>query len=139
MERHPPANPAIDLFDEVCRALIVGHGKDEGPVDTLNRVFRKNYALATGSLDFPRLTRADMTVSIESWPTWMLMDLIVRPTSHAPGSIKGIGKKARHYPDTPVVVARFRGRNYLMDGNRRVQYLNELGRPEIKVLACRIS
>ncbi len=73
-----------DLYDELCRTLQIGHGKGEGPDATLNRVFVKNFHIATHSDNFPTLTRDDMDISLESWPTARLMKLVVRPTSRAP-------------------------------------------------------
>ena len=121
--------------NEVVNILFLSHRKrSSSPEETLDRVFRKGLMMSgvpTAELP-PAIVRSHLKVSLETRPAVELVPMTTR------GPKSRVGKKVRLYSDVPVIVCVWRGNEYLIDGNRRVHYLADLGL-EAKVYVCRIS
>lgn len=124
------------LLIEVREILFVSHRKkDQSPDETLDRVFHKNLEMA--GVTMPPTTFRNMTIERSTRPIEGMLTLCTRPKTV---SLKGRpSKKVRTYFEVPVIVCDLGGAEYLIDGNRRVRYLAELGRTEVQVYLCRIN
>jgi hypothetical protein len=126
-----------DHFAAVETMIFVAHGKLSGsPLETLNRVFRKAM-LRSGcpTQSVPPLSRSNLRVELLDMEPAKLIGLVTRPPRDRS---RKIWKKVRSYPDNPVVVFRWEGRDHLVDGNRRVIYFDEIAAPSVKVYLCQI-
>ena len=125
----------MTLFDEIAEILFVSHRKESHSREqTVDRVFRKGLTMSgISGADVPAaIGRRSMTVSLETRQASDLLPLVTRrPKSR-------VSKKVRHYRDVPVIVCLWRGKEHLIDGNRRVHYLTDLGL-EAQVYLCKIN
>lgn len=128
--------------------MQLGHGKgNDTPIETLNRGFEKCVRMTLGdeTAVVPQLRRENVEVLLEELATEMLAVLAQRPARDAArsvyplDSIKHFKRKVRITKDIPVIVASFKGREYLLDGNRRVHYWTEMGAASMQAYVCRIS
>lgn len=138
--------PVTDGFAQVCNLLLLGHAKgSENQEQTLNRVFQKCLRIFLGeSIILPTLSRSNVTVTLETRRVRKLRKLInreLRDLSTSPypkGSIKRFKRRVRVTKDIPLIIATFAGKDYLLDGNRRIQYLSALGQEMAQTYVCRI-
>src|SRR5512143_3442129 len=106
----------MPLFTEMCLLIHGRHGTSkETPEGSATRVFRRNIQRIAGPIRIPKLTRASVKITEEVLETDKLLPLVTRlGAGHAHN---GTGYK---YRELPVIVARYHGHDYLVDGNRRV-------------------
>ena len=101
-----------ELFEEMCRLLHDGH-KQRGytPEGTLNRLFKKHLNRLKPEIadNPPLLTPRNVRVTIEQLPTAVLK-------ASAPGD----RTQAPRHRDFLVVIVRYRGRDCLIDGSKRI-------------------
>lgn len=124
-----------DLLGIVRELLSFKHAKGETPELVLNRVFEKAVRLTLGDPDVetPRLNRKNTSVVLEHRTVEEMARLTNRalrdPASnpYPMGSIKRFKRCVRKGAHIPVVVVNYDGRDYLIDGNRRVNYWTEKG------------
>lgn len=90
-----------------CMRYHWWHSPSEAPEFTLNRLFRKR--LGEG---VPLIDKRSATLSEERWSMDKLAGLNADISSD-PGPVKG-------NPDSPIVVVRYRGTDYRLDGRRRI-------------------
>lgn len=115
----PLGHPASTDFDEVCSLLQAGHaqpGKNHTPEQTLNRLFRKHMSGQGITGDLPWLSSGNVGVTLETWPKPALRRLAPRERSRRP-----------RCTEPPVVIIRFRGRDWLIDGGSRAHGWHEAG------------
>ena len=101
-----------EMFEKVCRLFEIGHRWiGHTPEQTLNRLFTKHLDKHQPDIaaDPPQLTSDSVTVTIECWFTPELKQLAPEDRIHPPGR-----------EDLPVVIVRYRGRNCLIDGGKRI-------------------
>lgn len=106
------------LWDEL-KEIIGYHDKPgDGCMQTLNRLLRK-HPLAKSLPEF-RIARETHRLSAESWPPDRLWKLILpsQVTQDPPRSAQDA-----------VIVARLGGKDYLIDGRRRINYWKREGLP----------
>lgn len=133
-----------DPYTTVCELLRLGHSKDgEGAEVTLNRVFQKSVRLTEKrERPLPVLSRANVEVHLDDRKVGRLHKLShrrPRDLSHSPyppGATKRHKRRVRKSKDIPVIVVRFEGREYLLDGNRRVHYWTDMGRDVMQAYVC---
>ena len=126
-------------YEAVREILFVSHGKQSGsPDQTLDRLFHKNLNMAGAPREWrPSVfNHENMAVRLEVMSVKEVLDLRTRP--HIAYQKGKASKKVRHFPDNPLIVCILKGTAYLIDGNRRIRYLAELGRTEVKVYVCRM-
>ena len=90
------------------------HSPDETPQFTLNRLFRKRLGDHV-----PVLDDKSATLTEESWSVDQLAKLNADIQSD-PGPVKG-------NPDSPIVVVRYKGIDYRLDGRRRIWHWRSSG------------
>lgn len=125
----------IALLDVVCSLLLIGHAKgSDNPIVCLNRCVTKAVQISRGEeFPVPRLSARNVDVVLEERRTDDLRNLSNRPQrdltkiQHSAGS-KRYKKKMRLTKDIPIIIASFRGEEYLVDGNRRINYSIETER-----------
>lgn len=111
-----PEPPGL-VYKTVCRTLGLGHGHGfDGPSDTLNRLFRK-----TCGDGVPKLTEDNVAISLERLHATDVLSL-AQPTE---------GKQPR-VADVPVVIVRYLGTDYLIDGSKRIWSWSMRGRKKIR-------
>lgn len=109
----PPADP---LYAEVCRLLGHGHTKaGETPQETLNRLFRK-----TCGDGVPTLSESNVAVALERRQIAELLPLARQVSGELPATTK-----------RPVTIVRYLGREYLLDGSKRIAAWAERGRAKV--------
>lgn len=117
----PPADP---VYATMCRLLARGHGRRGlAPEDTLNRLFWKSY----DGDDPPELAEDNVTVTLERYPIGDLVKL-ARP----------VGED--EYPASmrfPVTIVRH-GRDYLIDGSKRIARWAAEGRETAEAYVVRV-
>ena len=109
-----------ELYEEVCELLHRGHRKNlDTPERTLSRLFRKH--MEWRGVPIPPgmvLSIANTTVALETW---------------SKAAIRGLPRRERKpgrnpkRSDVPVVILRFRGRDWLIDGGTRAHVWEEAG------------
>ena len=102
------------LWDEMCE-IIKWHNKPQHCcMDTINRLWRKDPFVHSPKA-IPILNRETLSVEVEQWPLERLMSFICqeRITDLAPAETK-----------VAVVVLRWSGLHYLIDGRRRINFWN---------------
>lgn len=118
LRQRMPERRIDPLYAKVCRLLGLGHGQQsDGPEDTLNRLFRKTCGDDDG---VPWLTDRNVAVSLERRKTMDLVALASPSTGEVPKSMK-----------VPVVMVNYLGRDYLLDGSKRVHLWAANGREKI--------
>lgn len=123
-------------FETLREMLHISHAKTSDSRDeTLNRVFRKGLTRVGLPGDLPVLSKRNLSVTLVSKPTASLIKLVTRP-DRIPGS--KLSKKVKRFPVDPVATLIHGGREFLIDGNRRVQWHSEIGTPSMQVYVCRI-
>lgn len=107
------------LWEELCE--IIGYHDKPGDdcIETLNRLLHK-HPLATPSRFAIRITRETHRLSAESWDLERLWRLI--PPSQVTNDPPRSAQEA-------VIVARFEGADYLLDGRRRINFWQREGLP----------
>jgi hypothetical protein len=104
-------------FEMVCRMLHERHGRKipTTPEGTLNRLFRKHLATHHPALadDAPHLTGDNTWVTRETRPKLNFVGLSRRLETGPKISVDG---------GHPIVIARYRGLDLLLDGNKRCRY-----------------
>lgn len=135
-----------DLYEVVCKSVWFGHNKGESPEKTFNRVFDKILRMTLGeSVVLPVPSRDNVAITLEERSLDELRAMTRRPARDPSKSVYPVGfykhfkSKVRKTRDIPVVVASFKGAEYLLDGNRRVHYWTEMRATSLKVYVCRIS
>ena len=106
-----------DAFQIVCRMLDDRHGRKipNTPEGTLNRLFRKHLATHQPA-------HADGAPELTSENTWVTRE--TRPKL----SFVGLSRRLESGPQVPfdgghpIVIARYRGLDLLLDGNKRCRY-----------------
>jgi len=130
----------------MCGLLVASHGKGSTNSDrVLNRVFKKCVRLTLGRrIDLPVLSRDNLSVTLEPIKVKRLAKLNNRPlrdpndSPYPPGSPKRFKSRARKNKDVPVIIINFAGRNIMLDGNRRVQYMGAIGQEFAQAYVCNI-
>lgn len=125
-----------DLFAAIRDILCFKHTKgDDDPDRVFHRVFEKAVRMTLGdqSIRVPSLNRKNTAIALEERP----IDALAALTNRAPrdmalnpypdGSVKRFKRGVRKGAGIPVVVVNYNGRDYLIDGNRRVNYWLEKG------------
>lgn len=108
-----------ELWEEL-REIIGYHDKPgDGCIETLNRLLHK-HPLARPSLLAIRIARETHRLSAEEWEPERLWQLI-RPSQ--------ITQDPPRSAQEAVIVARFEGRDYLIDGRRRINFWKREGLP----------
>lgn len=110
----------LTLFQTVCELLYDGHGKgSEIPEGTLNELFLQRLSGGNeyNAVNPPWLSKDNTTVTIESWKTESLLRLVRKKEDQRP-----------RYTNFPVVVVRYRGQDYLVDGVKRVSMWHTTGK-----------
>lgn len=113
------ASKQLVLFQTVCGLLYDGHGNSsEIPEGTLNRLFLR--CLSGGNeynvVNPSWLSEKNTTVTIEPWRTEDLWKLVGRKEDQKP-----------RYAHFHVVVVRYKGQDYLVDGVKRVSMWHATG------------
>ena len=112
----------LQLFEWVCLLLQAGH-KWPGytPERTLNRLFQKHLGRHQEDIagNSPWLSSDNVVVTVEQWSTAALKAL-------APGTR---ASPPRH-TDFPVVIVRYRDRDCLIDGGKRIDSWSVSGNTE---------
>lgn len=130
-----------DLLGVVRALVMVKHAKGlESPELVFNRVFEKAVRLTLNddAASVPRLNRKNTSVSLETLETAALVRMANRSprdmstSPYPPGSPKRFKRRVRKNASLPVVVVNYCGRDYLVDGNRRVNYWLEKGAPTMQ-------
>jgi hypothetical protein len=100
------------LWDEMCQVIKWHNHPQDYCVDTLNRLWRKD-PLVENASRLPVLFQDLLDVSMESWSLEQLTSFIgpARETELQPAAT-----------DCAIVVLRWEGINYLIDGRRRINY-----------------
>jgi hypothetical protein len=112
----------LELFDRVCQVLQAGHRQgNDTPEQTLNRLFRKHLNAHQEAIadDPPWLSSRNVAVLIEDRSTADLKALAPQPRNRPP----------RHTA-YPVVIVRYRGRECLIDGGKRIHSWDASGNSE---------
>lgn len=108
-----------ELWEELCE--IIGYHDKPGDdcIETLNRLLHK-HPLAKSSQLAIRITRETHRLTAESWGPERLWKLILpsQVTHDLPRSAQ-----------EAVIVARFEGLDYLIDGRRRINFWKREGLP----------
>lgn len=139
---------SAELYGEVCDLLRLGHSKgDETPGNTLNRTFEKCVRMTLGDdrVRVPPLSPANVRITLEDRPTTQLAELTNRAardlslSPYPPGALKRFKRRVRKSRDIPVIVAHYLGRDYLIDGNRRVAYWLENGAPTVRAYVVYVA
>jgi hypothetical protein len=107
------------LWDEVAEVLKWHNRSGHNCVDTINRLLAKHPA-ARKLAKHLRVQRESSSVCAESRSIETLWHLI-----HP----KLVTRAAPHATNVPVVVLRFSGVEYLLDGRRRINYWNRTNEP----------
>jgi hypothetical protein len=106
-----------EAFRIVCRLLHEKHGRKipNTPEGTLNRLFKKHLGIHHPALaeDVPELTGDNVWVIRETRPKLNFVGLSRRLES---------GPKISFDGGHPIVIARYRGLDLLLDGNKRCRY-----------------
>jgi hypothetical protein len=106
-----------EAFQAVCRMLDDRHGRKipNTPQGTLNRLFRKHLATHQPALAdaAPDLTDENVWVTRETRPKLSFVGLSRRLETGPKISVDG---------GHPIVIARYRGLDLLLDGNKRCRY-----------------
>lgn len=106
-----------EAFEVVCRMLHAKHGRKipNTPAGTLNRLFRKHLSMHHPALaeDAPELTGDNSWVIRETRPKLSFVGLSRRLES---------GPRITADNGHPIVIARYRGLDLLLDGNKRCRY-----------------
>jgi hypothetical protein len=109
-----------EAFDVVCHMLHAKHGRKipNTPAGTLNRLFRKHLTMHHPALaeSAPELTGDNSWVIRETRPKLGFVGLSRRLES---------GPKVAVDNGHPIVIARYRGLDLLLDGNKRCRPRNE--------------
>ena len=108
-----------ELWDELCKIISYHDKPGDGCMETLNRLLRKHPSVKSRKLSV-QIARESHRLSAESWGPDRLWQLIL--PSH----------KTRDPPRSAqeaVVVARFEGADYLIDGRRRINFWKREGLP----------
>ena len=104
----------VTNWDQVCEILKY-HREKISCVEKINRIWIKSPLL--GNLDeLPYLMQNNTHLFTETWRFEKVLKLIEHPklkTSLEPRSLEGA-----------IVVVRWKGNDYLMDGKRRINYWN---------------
>ncbi len=102
-----------DALWEVSCAIIRWHNRGtDGCIETLNRLWRKRPWME--DLDrLPRLTESEMFLSLEYWNLDRLVSLL-HPTQKT--------NKTPRATAPPIIVIRWSGSDYLIDGRTRINY-----------------
>lgn len=106
-----------EAFDVVCHMLHAKHGRKipNTPAGTLNRLFRKHLTMHHPQLaeDAPELTGDN---------SWVIRE--TRPKLSFVGLSRSLESGPRVPVDNghPIVIARYRGLDLLLDGNKRCRY-----------------
>lgn len=125
-----------DLLGIVRDLVMVKHAKgDESADRVLNRVFEKAVRMTRDDPDVqvPGLNRENTSVVFENRSIEEMARLAnreLRDQSNSPypvDSVKRFKRRVRKGAHIPVVVVNYKGRDYLIDGNRRVNYWTEKG------------
>ena len=128
-----------DLLGVVRDLVAFKHAKGDDAADhVLNRVFEKAVRLTLGdpTVEVPGLNRKNTSVAIEDRSIADMALLATREPrdlSNSPypvGSVKRFKRRVRKGAHIPVVVVNYEGRDYLIDGNRRVNYWTVKGGAE---------
>ena len=131
----------------MCALLFTSHRKrSNDPEKVFNRVFKKGVRLSLGRrTDLPTLSRGNVSVTLESRKVTHLAQLTNRTlrdpnaSPYPPGSPKRFKSRARKNKDVPVIIANFAGRDFMLDGNRRVQYLGAIGQEFTQAYVCNVQ
>lgn len=106
------------LFSRICASMHTKHAKWRGPdpEHTLNRLFREQAERER----LPYLSTETVTIAAVSMPLAELQAL-AQP------------RMSRRTPkrDEPVVIVRFDGVDYLIDGSKRVHHAARIGRDPV--------
>jgi len=100
-------------WDEMCEVIKWHNHLHDCCIDTLNRLLREKPVNRKKTRELVMLDRSELDVSEETWTTEMLWSLL---------------DESQRVDDPPdrfdraVVVLRWKGIDYLMDGRRRVNY-----------------
>jgi hypothetical protein len=108
-----------ELWDEVCEVLKWHYRPGHGCVDTINRLLAKHPAAKKLAKQL-RVQRESSSVCVELRSIEILWHLI-----HP----KLVTRAAPHATNAPVVVLRFSGVEYLLDGRRRINFWNRTNEP----------
>ena len=108
-----------DLWDELCEIISYHDKPDDDCIATLNRLLHK-HPRAKPPLRAIRITRETHRLSAESWDPERLWQLILpsRVTRDPPRSTQ-----------EAIIVVRFEGSDYLIDGRRRINLWKREGLP----------
>lgn len=112
------SNRQLILFQTVCDLLYAGHGKSsEIPEGTLNGLFLQ----CLGGNEYnvvnpPWLSEKNTTVTTEPWKTEELWKLVAKKEDQKP-----------RYDHFPVVILRYKDKNYLIDGVKRISMWHATG------------
>lgn len=116
LRQHLGSPPADPVYATMCRLLARGHGqRGLNPDDTLNRLFCKTY----DGDEPPVLSEENVTVAVESRPLHALQALARPIEDEEPASTK-----------FPVTIVHYEGRDYLIDGSKRIKAWGLAGRDE---------
>ena len=108
-----------ELWDELC-GIVAYHDKPgHDCITTLNRLLHKHPSVKSQHLSI-RISRESHRLTVESWKPDRLWQLILpsQKTRDPPRSVQ-----------EAIIVARFDGADYLIDGRRRINYWNREGLP----------
>ena len=106
------AKNETELWDELCE-IIAWHDKPgDDCIATLNRLLRKHPRVRPEQRAL-RISRSTHRLSVESWKPDRLWQLIL-PSQ--------VTKDPPRSAQEAVIVARFAGADYLIDGRRRINY-----------------
>ena len=119
-----------ELWDELCK--IIGYHAKPGDdcIETLNRLLHKHPSAQPPLLAI-RITRESHRLSVENWDPDRLWNLILpsQVTQDPPRSAQ-----------EAVIVVRFAGADYLIDGRRRINFWKREGLPwERRVLVVEVK
>ena len=105
-----------DLWEELCEVLKHHNHRGHSCIDTINRLLRKNPHVPNGSP--PQIKGEKLAVSAEDRSLSQLWTLIhaTQVTQIPPGQV-----------GRAIVVLRHDGREYLMDGRRRINLWKRQG------------
>ena len=109
----------MELWKELCEIIDYHDKPGDDCIETLNRLLHK-HPLARVPLLSMRITRESHRLSVESWSPDRLWQLIQpsQVTHDPPRSAQ-----------EAVIVARFGGVDYLIDGRRRINFWKREGLP----------
>jgi hypothetical protein len=122
----PPAEPSPDeLWSDACRLLAWHNKGSDSCIQTLNRLWRKSPWVQQETV-LPTLESGRVSTSEEFWPLDRLVALLhdKQRTSKTPRSVEPL-----------VIVVRWAGQDYLIDGRTRINHWQRVGTPgPIRVL-----